>query len=590
MTEEERIIKVDIEEEMRTAYIDYSMSVIVSRALPDAKDGLKPVQRRVLYGMELLNNTYDKQTKKSARIVGEVMGKFHPHGDSSIYGTLVHMVQSWAMRYPLISGQGNFGSVDGDSPAAMRYTEAKLQRLAEEMLADIDKDTVDMVKNFDETLDEPTVLLGLLPNLLVNGTTGIAVGMATNMAPHNLSDTVDAIVAYIDNNAIEDDDLISILKAPDFPTGGILYGYSGIREAYLTGRGRVVIRARVEIETEADQERLIITELPYMVNKSELQKHIALLVTEKRIEGISIIDIKRDANANVVLNKLYKETALQSSFSINNIALVKGRPRLLCLRELIDCYVQHRHEIITRRVSFDLKKAQDRLHIVEGLIIASDNIDEVIAIIKAAHTVGDAIEKLIERFSLSEIQAKAIVEMRLRQLTGLSQDELHAERDELMLKIEDLNDILSRIERRMGIIKDELLSLKEKYGDERRSEIVYASEEFNPEDFYADDEMIITISHLGYIKRTPLSEYKSQNRGGVGSKGSDSRDEDFIEYIYPASMHNTMMFFTKKGRCYWLKVYEIPEGNKTSKGRAIENMLNIDADDKVNAFIKIKQL
>lgn len=603
MTEEERIIKVDIEEEMRTAYIDYSMSVIVSRALPDARDGLKPVQRRVLYGMELLNNTYDKQTKKSARIVGEVMGKFHPHGDSSIYGTLVHMVQSWAMRYPLIYGQGNFGSVDGDSPAAMRYTEAKLQRLAEEMLADIDKDTVDMVKNFDETLDEPTVLPGLLPNLLVNGTTGIAVGMATNMAPHNLSDTVDAIVAYIDNNAIEDDDLISILKAPDFPTGGILYGYSGIREAYLTGRGRVVIRARVEIETEADQERLIITELPYMVNKSELQKHIALLVNEKRIEGISniadesnhegmrlIIDIKRDANANVVLNKLYKETALQSSFSINNIALIKGRPRLLCLRELIDCYVQHRHEIITRRVSFDLKKAQDRLHIVEGLIIASDNIDEVIAIIKAAHTVGDAIEKLIERFSLSEIQAKAIVEMRLRQLTGLSQDELHAERDELMLKIEDLNDILSRIERRMGIIKDELLSLKEKYGDERRSEIVYASEEFNPEDFYADDEMIITISHLGYIKRTPLSEYKSQNRGGVGSKGSDSRDEDFIEYIYPASMHSYMLFFTQKGRCYWLKVYEIPEGSKNSKGRAIQNMLNIEKEDKVNAFIKVKQL
>lgn len=603
MTEEERIIKVDIEEEMRTAYIDYSMSVIVSRALPDARDGLKPVQRRVLYGMELLNNTYDKQTKKSARIVGEVMGKFHPHGDSSIYGTLVHMVQSWAMRYPLIYGQGNFGSVDGDSPAAMRYTEAKLQRLAEEMLADIDKDTVDMVKNFDETLDEPTVLPGLLPNLLVNGTTGIAVGMATNMAPHNLSDTVDAIVAYIDNNAIEDDDLISILKAPDFPTGGILYGYSGIREAYLTGRGRVVIRARVEIETEADQERLIITELPYMVNKSELQKHIALLVNEKRIEGISniadesnhegmrlIIDIKRDANANVVLNKLYKGTALQSSFSINNIALVKGRPRLLCLRELIDCYVQHRHEIITRRVSFDLKKAQDRLHIVEGLIIASDNIDEVIAIIKAAHTVGDAIEKLIERFSLSEIQAKAIVEMRLRQLTGLSQDELHAERDELMLKIEDLNDILSRIERRMGIIKDELLSLKEKYGDERRSEIVYASEEFNPEDFYADDEMIITISHLGYIKRTPLSEYKSQNRGGVGSKGSDSRDEDFIEYIYPASMHSYMLFFTQKGRCYWLKVYEIPEGSKNSKGRAIQNMLNIEKEDKVNAFIKVKQL
>lgn len=603
MTEEERIIKVDIEEEMRTAYIDYSMSVIVSRALPDARDGLKPVQRRVLYGMELLNNTYDKQTKKSARIVGEVMGKFHPHGDSSIYGTLVHMVQSWAMRYPLIYGQGNFGSVDGDSPAAMRYTEAKLQRLAEEMLADIDKDTVDMVKNFDETLDEPTVLPGLLPNLLVNGTTGIAVGMATNMAPHNLSDTIDAIVAYIDNNAIEDDDLISILKAPDFPTGGILYGYSGIREAYLTGRGRVVIRARVEIETEADQERLIITELPYMVNKSELQKHIALLVNEKRIEGISniadesnhegmrlIIDIKRDANANVVLNKLYKETALQSSFSINNIALVKGRPRLLCLRELIDCYVQHRHEIITRRVSFDLKKAQDRLHIVEGLIIASDNIDEVIAIIKAAHTVGDAIEKLIERFSLSEIQAKAIVEMRLRQLTGLSQDELHAERDELMLKIEDLNDILSRIERRMGIIKDELLSLKEKYGDERRSEIVYASEEFNPEDFYADDEMIITISHLGYIKRTPLSEYKSQNRGGVGSKGSDSRDEDFIEYIYPASMHSYMLFFTQKGRCYWLKVYEIPEGSKNSKGRAIQNMLNIEKEDKVNAFIKVKQL
>ncbi|MBP5317948.1 MAG: DNA gyrase subunit A, partial [Paludibacteraceae bacterium] len=603
MIDQEKIIKVDIEEEMRTAYIDYSMSVIVSRALPDARDGLKPVQRRVLFGMNELGNTFDKPTKKSARIVGEVMGKYHPHGDSSIYGTLVRLAQPWMMRYPLVDGQGNFGSVDGDSPAAMRYTEARMRKLAEEMLGDIEKETVDMTKNFDETQDEPTVLPASIPNLLVNGASGIAVGMATNMAPHNLSDSIDAIVAYIDNREIDDDTLISTIKAPDFPTGGIIYGYSGIRDAYLTGRGRVVIRGRVEIESEHDREHLIITELPYMVNKSELIQYISALVNEKKIEGIAdiadesnregmriVITIKRDANANVVLNKLYKNTALQSSFSINNIALVKGRPRLLNLRDIISCFVDHRHEVVVRRTQFDLRKAEEKAHILEGKIIACDNIDEVVAIIKASKTTQDAMQGLMNRFNLSEIQATAIVEMKLGALTGLNIEKLKAEYNETLAFIARCKEILSNLDLRMQIIKEELLEIKAKYGDERRTEIVYASEEFNAEDFYADDEMIITISHLGYIKRTPLSEYKAQNRGGVGSKGSDSRDEDFIEYLYPASMHNYMLFFTQKGRCYWLKVYEIPEGSKNSKGRAIQNMLNIESDDKVNAFIKIKQL
>lgn len=603
MIEDERIIKVDIEEEMKTAYIDYSMSVIVSRALPDARDGLKPVQRRVLFGMNELNNTFDKPTKKSARIVGEVMGKYHPHGDSSIYGTLVHMAQDWAMRYPLVDGQGNFGSVDGDPPAAMRYTEARLTRLSQEMLADIEKNTVDMTKNFDESLDEPTVLPASIPNLLVNGATGIAVGMATNMAPHNLADSVDAITAYIDDNEISDDKLISIIKAPDFPTGGIIYGYAGIKQAYTTGRGRVVIRAKVEIETNGDRESLVVTEIPYMVNKAEMTKHISQLVNEKRIEGISnisdesnhegmrlVIDIKRDANANVVLNKLYKETALQSSFSINNIALVGGRPKLLTLRDIISCYVSHRHEVVTRRTQFELARAEERAHILEGLIIACDNIDEVIAIIRASKTPQDAMLQLSDRFGLSEKQSRAIVDMQLRRLTGLEQEKLRAEVDELHARIADYKDILARVERRMQIIKDELAALKEQYGDERRSKIEYAAEEFNPEDFYSDDEMIITISHLGYIKRTALSEYKAQNRGGIGSKGSSSRDEDFIEYIYPASMHSFMLFFTQKGRCYWLRVYEIPEGSKNSKGRAIQNLLNIESDDKVTAFIRTKKL
>lgn len=603
MIEDERIVKVDIEEEMRTAYIDYSMSVIVSRALPDVRDGLKPVQRRVLFGMNELGNTYDKPTKKCARIVGEVMGKYHPHGDSSIYGTLVHLAQPWSLRYPLVEGQGNFGSVDGDSPAAMRYTEARLQKISNEMIEDIDRNAVDMVSNFDETMKEPTVLPCAIPNLLINGATGIAVGMATNMAPHNLSDSVDAIIAYVSNKDIEDEELIKIIKAPDFPTGGIIYGYQGIKDAYLTGKGRVVIRSKVEIETEKDHDRLVITEIPYLVNKAELQKHIHELVKDKKIEGISsitdetssegmrlIIDIKRDANASVVLNKLYKETALQSSFSINNIALVKGRPKLLTLRDLITNFVEHRMDVITRRTKFLLEKAEAKAHILQGLIIASDNIDEVVRIIRKSSSPADAQKALMERFSLSEIQANAVVEMKLGRLTGLKQSELRAEYEELLKTIEDYKDILAREERRYEIIKEELIAIKEKYGDERRSEIIYASEEFNPEDFYADDEMVITVSHLGYIKRTPLTEYRAQNRGGMGSKGSDSRDEDFIEHIYQASMHSYILFFTQRGRCYWLKVYEIPEGAKNTKGRAIQNMLNIEKDDKVTAFIKIKGL
>lgn len=605
MSEQSRIIKVNIDEEMKSSYIDYSMSVIVSRALPDVRDGFKPVHRRVLFGMNELGNNSDKPYKKSARIVGEVMGKYHPHGDSSIYGTLVRLAQPWAMRYPLVDGQGNYGSVDGDSPAAMRYTEARLRRLAEEMLVDINKDTVDFQLNFDDTLKEPVVLPTRIPNLLVNGASGIAVGMATNMAPHNLSDTVDAIVAYIDNREVDTETLIKLIKAPDFPTGGSIYGYAGIKEAYETGRGRVVIRSKVEIEVDEKngRERIVVNEIPYQINKLELIKSIVALVEDKRIEGIAhindesdregmriVIDIKRDANSNVVLNKLFKFTALQSSFSINNIALVNGRPRLLNLRELIHYFVEHRHEVVVRRTTFELAEAEKRAHLLEGFMIILDNLDEAIRIIRASKTPDEARSALMEAFGLSEIQARAVVEMRLRQLTGMEQEKLRAEYAEVLALIEHLKDVLARVELRMQIIKDELLEVKEKYGDTRRTEIVYASEEFNPEDFYADDEMIITISHLGYIKRTPLTEFRAQGRGGVGSRGGDTRDEDFIEYIYPASMHNTMLFFTQKGRCYWLKVYEIPEGSKTSKGRAIQNMLNIESDDKVNAFIRVKGL
>ena len=605
MIEQDRIIKVNIDEEMKSSYIDYSMSVIVSRALPDVRDGFKPVHRRVLFGMNELGNNSDKPYKKSARIVGEVMGKYHPHGDSSIYGTLVRMAQPWAMRYPLVDGQGNYGSVDGDSPAAMRYTEARLRRLSEEMLGDLNKDTVDFQLNFDDTLKEPIVLPTRIPNLLVNGSSGIAVGMATNMAPHNLSDTIDAIVAYIDNKDVEIDELIKIIKAPDFPTGGLIYGYAGVKEAFETGRGRVVIRSKVEIEIDdkTGREKIIVNEIPYQVNKLELIKSVVSLVEDKRIEGISnindesdregmriVIDIKRDANSNVVLNKLFKYTALQSSFSVNNIALVHGRPRLLNLRELIHYFVEHRHEVVTRRTQYELGEAEKRAHLLEGFMIILDNLDEAIQIIRDSKTPDEARTRLMERFNLSEIQSRAIVEMRLRQLTGMEQDKLRAEYEEVLALIARLKDILANVELRMQIIKDELVEVKAKYGDKRRTEIVYASEEFNPEDFYADDEMIITISHLGYIKRTPLTEFRAQGRGGVGSKGSDSRDADFIEYIYPASMHNTMMLFTQKGRCYWLKVYEIPEGSKNSKGRAIQNLLNIESDDKVNAFIRVKGL
>ncbi|WP_430811125.1 MULTISPECIES: DNA gyrase subunit A [unclassified Carboxylicivirga] len=604
MTDGEKIIKINIEEEMKSAYIDYSMSVIVSRALPDVRDGMKPVHRRVLYGMSELGLAANKPYKKSARIVGEVLGKFHPHGDSSVYFAMVRMAQEWSLRYPLVDGQGNFGSVDGDSPAAMRYTEARLNKLAEEMLVDIEKNTVDFQLNFDDSIKEPTVLPTRIPNLLVNGASGIAVGMATNMPPHNLSDTIDATIAYIDNNDIEIDELIDIIKAPDFPTGGSIYGYQGVKDAFHTGKGRVVIRAKSDIETEANgREKIIISEIPYLVNKAELIMKIADLVNEKKIDGISnvndesdrhgmriVIDLKRDAIANVVLNHLYKYTAMQTSFGVNNIALVNGRPQLLNLKGLIKCFVEHRHEVVTRRTQYELEQAEKRAHILEGLIIASDNIDEVIKIIRAAQTPDEARENLIKRFELSEVQARAIVEMRLRQLTGLEQDKLRAEYEELMKEIAHLKEILANFELRMSIIKEELQEVKAKYGDERRTDIIYSSEEFNPEDFYADEEMIITISHLGYMKRTPLTEFKTQNRGGVGSKGSTTRDEDFIEHIYPASMHNTMLFFTKKGRCFWLKVYEIPEGSKNSKGRAIQNLLNIDPDDTVKAFIKVKKL
>ena len=600
----EKIIKINIEEEMKSSYIDYSMSVIVSRALPDVRDGLKPVQRRVLYGMSELGVTSGKPFKKSARIVGEVLGKYHPHGDSSVYMAMVRMAQSWSLRYPLVDGQGNFGSVDGDSPAAMRYTEARLMKVTEDTLMDLDKDTVDMIPNFDESLKEPSVLPTRIPLLLVNGASGIAVGMATNMPPHNLRDTIDSICAYIDDRDIEIDDLIRIIKAPDFPTGGTIYGYAGVKEAYHTGRGRVVVRSKTSVETTPHgREKLIVHEIPYMVNKAELISRIADLVNEKKIDGISnindesdrsgmriVIDLKKDAIANVVLNTLLKHTALQTSFGVNNIALVGGRPRLLNLKDLIRLFVEHRHDVITRRTQFELKQAEDRAHILEGLIIASDHIDEVIRIIRASKTPEEAKNNLIERFSLTEVQARAIVEMRLRQLTGLEQDKLRAEYDDIMKLIEHLKEILASLELRMQIIKDELLQVKAQYNDERKTDIVYASEEFNPEDFYADEEMVITISHMGYIKRTPLSEYKVQNRGGVGSKGSATRDEDFLEHMIMATMHNTMLFFTEKGKCFWLKVWEIPEGTKQSKGRAIQNLLNIEPDDKVKAYINILNL
>jgi len=579
------------------------MSVIVSRALPDVRDGFKPVHRRILYGMMELGNTSDKPYKKSARIVGEVLGKYHPHGDSSVYLAMVRMAQEWAMRYPLVDGQGNFGSVDGDSPAAMRYTEARLNKLGEAMMEDLYKETVDFEPNFDNTLVEPTVMPTRIPNLLVNGASGIAVGMATNMPPHNLSEVIDACDAYLDNPEITVEELMNYVKAPDFPTGGYIYGVTGVREAYLTGRGRVVMRAKAEIETGQTHDKIVVTEIPYNVNKAELIKYIADLVNDKKIEGISnandesdrdgmriVIDIKRDANASVVLNKLYKMTALQTSFGVNNVALVHGRPKTLNLRDLIKYFVEHRRDVVIRRTQYDLRKAKERAHILEGLIIASDNIDEVIRIIRAAKTPNDAIAGLINRFELTEIQARAIVEMRLRQLTGLMQDQLHAEYEEVMNLIAYLESILADDEVCRKVVKDELIEVKAKYADERRSEIVYSSEEFNPEDFYADDEMIITISHMGYIKRTPLTEFRAQNRGGVGSKGTETRDEDFIEHIYPATMHNTMMFFTQKGKCYWLKVYEIPEGTKNSKGRAIQNLLNIDSDDAVNAYLRVKSL
>ena len=601
--QEDRILKIDIEKEMKQSYIDYSMSVIVARALPDVRDGFKPVHRRVLFGMNELGNTSNKPYKKSARIVGEVLGKYHPHGDSSVYFAMVRMGQDWSLRYPLVDGQGNYGSIDGDSPAAMRYTEARLSRIAEEMLRDIDKETVDFQKNFDDTLDEPVVLPTRIPNLLVNGASGIAVGMATNMPLHNLTETINGIIAYIDNREITIDELMQYIKAPDFPTGGYIYGYNGVKEAYETGRGRIVIRSKAEIETEGNREKIIVSEIPYGVNKAELIKNIAELVEDKRIDGISnvndesdrsgmriVVDIKKDANSSVVLNKLYKLTALQSSFSVNNIALLKGRPVTLNLKQLIEAFVDHRHEVVIRRTQYDLRKAEERAHILEGLIIACDHIDEVVQIIRSSKSPEEARTRLMERFSLTEIQASAIVDMRLRQLTGLMQDKLHEEYKNLMDQIDYFHKILSDEAVCMQVVKDELIEIRDKYGDERKTQIIYSSEEFNAEDFYADDEMIITISHLGYIKRTPLTEFRTQNRGGVGAKGSDTRDEDFIEYIYPASMHNYMLFFTQKGKCFWLKVYEIPEGAKNSKGRAIQNLLNIDADDKVNAFIRVKKL
>ena len=600
-----RIVQVNLEEQMKAAYIDYSMSVIVSRALPDVRDGLKPVHRRILYDMAAeLNLSSDKPTRKSARIVGDVLGKFHPHGDLSVYEAMVRMAQDWSMRYPLVEGQGNFGSMDGDSPAAMRYTEARMQKITDEVMADIEKETIDWGLNFDDTLKEPTVLPTKIPLLLINGASGIAVGMATNMAPHNLGEVVDACCAYIDNPECECEELLDYVKGPDFPTGGIIYGYEGVKEALLTGRGRVVMRAKTEIEhTASGRECIVITEIPYMVNKADMIKRIADLINEKKIEGISYINdesdrqgmriviiLKQDAVASVVLNTLYKNTPLQTSFAVNNIALVNGRPQLLNLKELIRHFVDHRHDVIVRRSRFDLQKAQERLHIVQGLLIAQDNIDEVVHIIRSSKTNEEARTRLQERFNLSDLQSAAIMEMRLRQLTGLQREQLEAERDELMKTIDYLNAVLANVDMQMQIIKDELQEMKEKYGDERRSEIIYSSEEFNPEDFYADDDMVITISHMGYIKRTPLAEYRTQNRGGKGAKGSATRDEDFIEHIYVASMHNTMMFFTEMGRCYWLKVYQIPEGTRSSKGRAIQNVIQIEPGDKVRAYINTKNL
>ncbi|MEZ5106280.1 MAG: DNA gyrase subunit A [Draconibacterium sp.] len=603
MADGEKIIRINIEEQMKSAYIDYSMSVIVSRALPDVRDGFKPVHRRVLFGMNELGMLSNRPYKKSARIVGEVLGKYHPHGDSSVYFAMVRMAQEWSLRYPLIDGQGNFGSVDGDSPAAMRYTEARMARIAEMTLADLDKNTVDFQPNFDESLSEPTVLPTRIPQLLINGTSGIAVGMATNMPPHNISDTIDATIAYIDNNDIDISELIKIIVAPDFPTGGIIYGYQGVQEAYETGRGRIVIRGKAHIENEGGREKIVVTEIPYLVNRAEMIQKTADLVNEKKIEGISnvndesdregmrvVYDIKRDAMSNVVLNKLYKYTSLQTSFSVNNIALVHGRPKMLNLKDLIRYFVDHRHDVVTRRTQYELEQAEKRAHILEGLIIASDNIDEVIAIIRASSTPDEARESLMKRFELSEIQARAIVEMRLRQLTGLEQDKLRSEYEEIMKQIEYYKNVLSDLSLRMNIIKEELLEIKDKFGDGRRTEIVPNAEEFNPEDFYADEDMVITISHLGYIKRTPLTEFRTQGRGGVGSKGSTTRDEDFLEHIFIASMHNTLLLFTENGKCYWLKVYDIPEGTRTSKGRAIQNILNIASDDKVLTFINVKTL
>ena len=602
MIDSDRIIKVNIEEEMKSSYIDYSMSVIVARALPDVRDGFKPVHRRILYGMMGLHNTHDKPTKKSARIVGEVLGKYHPHGDSSVYGALVRMAQDWSMRYTLVDGQGNFGSMDGDSAAAMRYTEARLSLVGEAMMQDLDKETVDMTKNFDDTLDEPTVMPTRIPNFLINGASGIAVGMATNVPTHNLTEVIDGCVAYIENPDIDIEGLMQYIKAPDFPTGGYIMGMQGVKSAYETGRGRIIMRAKTEIESDDLHDKIIVTEIPYGVNKAELIKSIAELVNEKKITGISnindetdkegvriVIDIKRDENANVVLNKLFKMTALQSSFSVNCIALVHGRPKLLTLKDCIKYFIEHRHDVVIRRTQHDLREAQERAHILEGLIIASDHIDEVIQIIKGSRTPQNAIENLMNRFSLDDKQAKAIVEMRLSQLTGLVQEKLHAEYAELEKKIAYYEQILTDDDLCMNLIKDELLEIKNKFGDARKSEIKLSAEEFNPEDFYPDDE-VVTISHLGYIKRTPLAEFHAQSRGGIGSKGGTTRESDFIEYIYPATMHNTMLFFTAKGRCYWMKVYEIAEGTKNSKGRAIQNMLNIDRDDSINACLHIKKL
>ena len=602
MIDNERIIKISIEDEMKAAYIDYSMSVIVSRALPDVRDGMKPVHRRVLFGMSELGIASNKAHKKSARIVGEVLGKYHPHGDSSVYEAMVRMAQDWSLRYPLVDGQGNFGSIDGDNAAAMRYTEARLKKLAEEALSDLDKDTVDFKLNFDDTIEEPTVLPTRVPLLLVNGASGIAVGMATNMAPHNLTDVIKGTMAYINNNDVEMDELIDIVKAPDFPTGGIIYGYQGVRDAFETGRGRIVLRGKAFIEIDSKgREKIVVSEIPYQVNRAELIKKTADLINDKKLEGLSnvndesdregmriVFDVKRDASANVMLNKLYKYTSLQTSFSVNNIALVNGRPQMLNLKDLIKYFVEHRHEVVTRRTQYELRKAQERAHILEGLIIASDNIDEVIKIIRASKNPDEARANLIERFELSDIQSRAIVEMRLRQLTGLEQDKLRAEYDEIMKLIEELEAILASFELRMDIIKEELTEILEKFGDERKTEIVPNAEEFDPEDFYSNDEMVITISHLGYMKRTPLADFKTQNRGGRGSRGSATREQDFIEYMFSATMHNTMLLFTEKGKVFWLKVYEIPEGSKTTKGRAIQNMLNIESDDNVKAFINLK--